>query len=67
MIKKQCKECPWKVKSSNNTSITNFAKKHNKQHNCHMIDTSKRGSLWDVKDEKHQCVGNKQYFNKDNK
>jgi hypothetical protein len=58
MIKKHCKECPWKVKSQNNTSITEFAKKHNKQHNCHMIDPSKRGSLWDVKEE-CMCAGSR--------
>ena len=54
MVKKQCKECPWKVKSQNNTSITTFAKKHNKQHNCHMVTKN----LWDVK-EKCVCVGSR--------
>ena len=54
MVKKQCKECPWKVKSQNNTSITTFAKKHNKQHNCHMVTKN----LWDVKEE-CMCVGSR--------
>lgn len=61
MTKKPCKECPWVVKSQNNTNFTNHAKKWNKTHNCHMIDPSKRGGLWDTKKE-CQCVGNKQYM-----
>jgi hypothetical protein len=55
MIKKQCKECPWKVKSGNNTTITTFAKKHNKRHNCHMTSPK---SLWDVND-KCMCAGSR--------
>jgi len=58
MSKKQCIECPWKVKSQNNTLLTTFAKKHNKQHNCHMIHPNKRGGLWDVKEE-CMCVGSR--------
>ena len=58
MIKKSCKECPWVVSSRNNTSITNFAKKHNKTHNCHMVPPEKRGGLWDVKKE-CMCVGSR--------
>jgi len=58
---KPCKECPWVVKSQNNTTITNHAKKWNKTHNCHMIDPSKRGGLWDTNKER-QCIGNKLYM-----
>ncbi len=58
MVKKHCKECPWKVKSSNNTSITTFAKKHNKQHNCHIISKN----LWDVKND-CMCVGSREMSN----
>ena len=54
MVKKQCKECPWTVKSQNNTSITTFAKKHNKQHNCHMSSKD----IWNVKEE-CMCVGSR--------
>jgi hypothetical protein len=66
MVKKQCKECPWKVKSQNNTSIMEFSKKHNKQHNCHMIDPSKRGGLWDVKEE-CMCAGSRKQMEYGNK
>lgn len=51
--KKQCKECPWKKENSNqhNNMITEFSNKHNKKHNCHMIDPK----LWDIKNEKNVC------------
>ena len=52
MIHIQCVECPWKVKSSNNTSITEFSKKHDKQHNCHMVSKD----LWNI-NKKLICVG----------
>jgi hypothetical protein len=55
MVKKQCKECPWKVKSNNNTTITTFAKKHKKQHNCHMVSPK---NLWDVNEE-CMCAGSR--------
>lgn len=52
MARIQCVECPWKVKNSNNTSITEFSNKHNKQHNCHMISRD----LWNI-NKKHVCIG----------
>lgn len=55
-MREPCKECPWVVKSQNNTSITTHAKKHNKMHNCHMIAPSERGGLWDTK-KGCECVG----------
>lgn len=64
-MKQSCKECPWVVKSQNNKTIIDHSRRLNKTHNCHMIPCEIRGNLWDVKDEKYRCVGNKQYF-KDN-
>jgi len=61
MMKKPCKECPWVIKNRNNNSLTNHAKRLNKTHNCHMIDSDKRGELWDTKKD-CQCVGNKMFF-----
>jgi hypothetical protein len=61
-MEKPCKECPWVIKNNNNTNLTNHSKKHNKLHNCHMVDPSKVGSLWDNKKE-FTCVGCKKYFN----
>lgn len=59
-----CKECPWVVKSRNNTSITNHANKHNKIHGCHMIDDQTRGPLWEP-NEGCECIGAKENIKKD--
>lgn len=56
-LKKPCKECPWVVRNKHNDTIVNHAKKWNKTHNCHMVDSN----IWDTKKE-CQCAGNKQYM-----
>jgi len=61
-MKKSCKECPWVIKNKNNTNLTNHSKKHVKPHNCHMVDVSKRGGIWDNKKE-YTCAGYKRHFN----
>ena len=55
---KNCKECPWVVKSNNNKIVVNHSKRHNKKHNCHM---SKGLKLWDD-NPTCQCYGNKKYL-----
>jgi hypothetical protein len=51
-----CKECPWTVRNHFNDMIINHSKKHNKPHNCHMINGGKE--LWNIK-EKTKCNGRK--------
>jgi len=56
-MRKQCSECPWKVKSQNNESITSHSKRLNKKHNCHMmLSKNDSNSLWDVKKD-YICIG----------
>ena len=61
MVKKSCKECPWVVKNSHNKRMVDFAKKHKKQHNCHMLPSDKRGFLWNVKEE-CMCAGSRKHI-----
>lgn len=60
-MQKNCKECPWNVKSKNNTIFTEHSIRHNKKHNCHMIPSEKIGNVWDC-NGKYQCVGNKLFL-----
>jgi hypothetical protein len=43
--------------------IVNFSIKHNKKHNCHMINGGK--NLWKV-DKKTECYGSKLLLNENN-
>ena len=51
-----CEECPWTIKNNNNNNFTDYSKKHDKSHNCHMVEYVKRGLLWDTKDN-YICRG----------
>ena len=57
-MKKNCKECPWVVKSTNNINFTNHAKQYNKAHNCHMIPGGNKKQLWNIKED-CICIGSK--------
>ena len=61
-----CKECPWVNKTENNLKFIGYAKRHNKTHNCHMISPSKRGVVWDTKED-CICVGSKNWSLNQNK
>jgi hypothetical protein len=55
-MKHKCKECPWVVKTQNNINLIKHSKQHNRSHNCHMVNYTKSGGLWDTKKE-FECVG----------
>lgn len=48
-----CKECPYKIKSQNNTKLLEFVKKTDKPHSCHM----KNSKLWTGITDKNICAG----------
>lgn len=52
-MKKMCKECPYKIKSQNNTKLLEFVKKTDKPHSCHM----KNSKLWTGITDKNICAG----------
>lgn len=56
-MKKPCKECPHFIRNRHNDTIVGFSKKFGKSHNCHMTEGVK--DLWNVKDEKLECYGQK--------
>ena len=56
---KCCGECPWKVRNQNNDNFISHSKRFKKKHKCHMKTAE---DIWNVTDEKHQCVGNKKYL-----
>lgn len=57
MNRKTCKECPWTVNNIHNNKFIEFIKKHNKKHNCHMLNKK----MYDV-NESQLCEGFKQQF-----
>lgn len=57
---KNCKECPHIIRNKHNDMVVNFSIKHNKKHNCHMINGGK--NLWKV-DKKTECYGSKLLLN----
>ena len=59
---KECKECPCKIRNKHNDSITEFSKRMDKPHNCHM---TKNGGdkLWEINDET-KCRGRLKYEKK---
>lgn len=50
--KKPCKECPWVIENNHNKKFTEFIKKHNKKHNCHMLNKN----IYDI-NENELCKG----------
>ena len=61
VMKKPCKECPWVVKNKHNNTITEFSKRANKKHNCHMTNVGKK-NLWKI-EEGCQCHGQELFIN----
>jgi hypothetical protein len=59
-MRKSCEECPWKVKSKNNTKMiktierfVNSGIREDKKHKCHMIDSN----IWSKPNESNICIG----------
>ena len=58
-MKKNCKECPYKVKSEHNQKFPDYVDKmhqvgiiKSKTHTCHM-----KGNVWSEPTEKNICIG----------
>lgn len=58
-MRRNCKECPYKVKSEHNSRFPDYVKKmydsgiiKSKEHTCHML-----GNVWDKPNDKTKCIG----------